>query len=201
MRTASRPHVHTALLRRGRAHLARVQEASDAFFRKEADAVSRACRDMAGRFQRDGRLLAFGDGSAATDAYHVSVEFVHPVLVGKRALPALVLEAVPSRGIGLLGGPEDIAVGISSGPRTPAVEEALRAARGQGLLTVALEGMGGPEAAPPANPVEVDHRFVMEESDPTTVQEVHETLYHVLWELVHVFLDHGGLAGPEGPPK
>src|SRR3712207_7622820 len=29
--------------------------------------------------------------SAATDAQHVSVEFVHPVIVGKRALPALDL--------------------------------------------------------------------------------------------------------------
>ena len=44
---------------------------------------------MAQRFLRGGRLLAFGRGPYATDAMHVSVEFVHPVIVGKRALPAL----------------------------------------------------------------------------------------------------------------
>ena len=48
-----------------------------------------ACREMAERFLRGGRLLAFGRGPYATDAQHVSVEFVHPVIVGKRALPAL----------------------------------------------------------------------------------------------------------------
>ena len=40
---------------------------------------------------RGGSLLAFGRGPYATDAQHVSVEFVHPVIVGKRALPALDL--------------------------------------------------------------------------------------------------------------
>ena len=46
---------------------------------------------MARRFSQGGRLLAFGNGAQATDAQHVSVEFVHPVIVGKRALPALAL--------------------------------------------------------------------------------------------------------------
>ena len=46
---------------------------------------------MSERFLKGGRLLAFGRGPYATDAQHVSVEFVHPVIVGKRALPALDL--------------------------------------------------------------------------------------------------------------
>ena len=46
---------------------------------------------MSERFLAGGRLLAFGRGPYATDAQHVSVEFVHPVIVGKRALPALDL--------------------------------------------------------------------------------------------------------------
>ena len=62
---------------------------------------------MAERFLRGGRLLAFGRGPYATDAQHVSVEFVHPVIVGKRALPALDLsldfapwlDALPGRTI------------------------------------------------------------------------------------------------------
>src|SRR5689334_9717451 len=61
----------------------------DRFFSVEAPRLARACREMAERFLRGGRLLAFGQGPYATDAQHVSVEFVHPVIVGKRALPAL----------------------------------------------------------------------------------------------------------------
>jgi D-sedoheptulose 7-phosphate isomerase len=58
------------------------------FFEREAGRLAVVCREMAERFLRGGRLLAFGRGPYATDAQHVSVEFVHPVIVGKRALPA-----------------------------------------------------------------------------------------------------------------
>ena len=61
------------------------------FFSREAPRLASACRDMSDRFLKGGRLLAFGRGPYATDAQHVSVEFVHPVIVGKRALPALDL--------------------------------------------------------------------------------------------------------------
>src|SRR5579871_5718322 len=59
------------------------------FFNAEAPRLAEACREMARRFQAGGRLLAFGEGAAATDAQHVAVEFIHPIIVGKRALPAL----------------------------------------------------------------------------------------------------------------
>src|SRR6266700_5958914 len=63
----------------------------EAFFITEAGRIAEACWAMARRFHQGGRLLAFGNGAWATDAQHVSVEFVHPVIVGKRALPALAL--------------------------------------------------------------------------------------------------------------
>jgi len=66
---------------------------SAAFFTREADRLAHACQEMSERFLRGGRLLAFGQGQYLTDAQHVSVEFVHPVIVGKRALPALDLSA------------------------------------------------------------------------------------------------------------
>src|SRR5438067_12505638 len=63
----------------------------EAFFASEAGRIAEVCWAMARRFHQGGRLLAFGNGAWATDAQHVSVEFVHPVIVGKRALPALAL--------------------------------------------------------------------------------------------------------------
>src|SRR5215471_12942580 len=58
------------------------------FFTAEAGQIAEACWAMGRRFHQGGRLLSFGNGAGATDAQHVSVEFVHPVIVGKRALPA-----------------------------------------------------------------------------------------------------------------
>src|SRR5678815_2880148 len=66
-------------------------ELYEQFFSREALRLAHACREMSERFLRGGRLLAFGRGPYVTDAQHVSVEFVHPVIVGKRALPALDL--------------------------------------------------------------------------------------------------------------
>src|SRR5438105_10329161 len=57
----------------------------------QAEAIARACHNMAQRFQQGGKLIAFGNGGSSTDAQHIAVEFVHPVMVGKRALPAISL--------------------------------------------------------------------------------------------------------------
>ncbi len=58
----------------------------ETFFAANVEIISKACWAMARRFQQGGRLLTFGNGASATDAHHVSVEFVHPAIVCKRAL-------------------------------------------------------------------------------------------------------------------
>jgi D-sedoheptulose 7-phosphate isomerase len=173
----------------------------------QAGKVAAACLDMATRFRRGGKLIAFGSGGASTDAQHVAVEFVHPVIVGKPALPAISLTSdvatvtaiaartgmgfVFSRQIRLLAEPADIALGICTGPGIAGragddgVLAGLTAARELGALTVALAGAGsGGLAASP----DVDHLLVASSSDPRIVKEIQVTMYHVLWELVHVFL-------------
>jgi D-sedoheptulose 7-phosphate isomerase len=139
---------------------------------------------MAGRFARGGRLLAFGSGCAAADAAHVVVEFAHPVIVGKRALPAMRL-ADPGT-VGLFGVPDDIALGIATAD-DPRVTAGLAAAIELGLLTVALAAAGTDAARVPGT----DHVLAVSSDDPQVVREGHVTTYHVLWELVHVFLEAG----------
>ena len=74
--------------------LAERLERNRAFFEREAEPLARCCHRMAERFARGGRLVALGRSPAArSDARHVAVEFVHPVIVGKRALPAIGLAA------------------------------------------------------------------------------------------------------------
>ena len=175
----------------------------------QAGVVAQACHDMAARFHQGGTLLVFGTGGSATDAQHVAVEFVHPVIVGKRALPAVSLTcdvatvtgiaareglaAVFAHQIQVLAAPSDIALGLSSDGRDPSVLAGLEAARAAGLLTVALAGRdGGPIAASPA----VDHVLVARSDDPRIVKETQVTAYHILWELVHVFLEQPGVLGP-----
>ncbi|HSR97439.1 MAG TPA: hypothetical protein VLM79_10335 [Kofleriaceae bacterium] len=70
--------------------LAERTECNARFFEESAGRLARVCHLMAERFARGGRLIAFGRSPAArSDARHVAVEFVHPVIVGKRALPAI----------------------------------------------------------------------------------------------------------------
>jgi D-sedoheptulose 7-phosphate isomerase len=177
----------------------------EAFFSTEAGRIAEACWAMARRFHRGGRLLAFGNGAWATDAQHVSVEFVHPVIVGKRALPALALTNDSATLTGLMAGgevhmpfvrqlqvlarPWDIALGFSPQGRCENVIAALATARQMGLLTLGLAGGDGGLF----RQAELDFCFVVQSSDPLVIQETHETLYHVLWELVHIFFEHEGL--------
>ena len=156
-----------------------------AFLAAEQDHLTRAARDLAAAFGRGGTLLVHGAAAAATDAAHVAVEFMHPVIVGKRALPALapVNDATGAASIARLARPDDVVIVICHGPADAAALQALADAGARGCLTIALLGAGG--SAPAA-----DHVLLVDSADPHVVQEVQETAYHVLWELVHVLFDH-----------
>lgn len=176
----------------------------------ESERVARACHAMAQRFHAGGKLVGFGNGGTTSDAQHVSVEFVHPVIVGKRALPGISLTSdvatitgvanhegfaeVFAHQLRYLGQPEDIALGVSSDGRCANVLRGLQVAKELGLLTVALVGGGGGDIA--ADPA-VDHALVVHSDDARIVKEMHVTLYHVLWELVHVFFEQPGVLSPE----
>jgi D-sedoheptulose 7-phosphate isomerase len=147
--------------------LAERTDANRRFFASEADGIARLCHAMAERFGRGGRLVALGASPAArSDARHVAVEFVHPVIVGKRALPAIGLTSADE--LALVATPEDMVL----------VFEACDAAVPEGCL----------EIRPPVPPV----------GDPFIRQELVETYYHLLWELVHVFLDRQSREGARG---
>ena len=174
-----------------------------------AEQVARACYDMAVRFHRGGKLIVFGNGGPSTDAQHISVEFVHPVIVGKRALPAIsltndiaTLTGVANREgfeegfahqLRHLAAAEDIALGVSSDGRCANVLRGLETAKEMGLLTIALVGGdGGGLGRSPA----VDHVLRVASDDPRIVKEIHVTTYHILWELVHVFFEQPGVLDP-----
>ncbi len=176
---------------------------------QQADAVAAACHAMAVRFHQGGKLVVFGVGGPSADAQHVAVEFVHPVIVGKRALPAISLTtdvatvtgiaeregvaAIFAHQLRYLADPADIALGIDVDGHSASVLAGFETARDLGLLTIALTGGdGGRIAASKA----VDHLLVAASDDPRVVKELHVTMYHVLWELVHVFFEQPGVLAP-----
>ena len=176
---------------------------------RQAGAVAAACHAMAVRFHRGGRLIVFGTGGASADAQHVAVEFVHPVIVGKRALPAISLtadvatvtgiaerdgiDAIFAHQLRYLAEPDDIALGISADGDNASVLAGLMTAKNLGLLTVALAGRdGGRVAAAGA----ADHLLTAAADDPCVIKELQVTTYHVLWELVHVFFEQPGVLDP-----
>lgn len=165
----------------------------------DVERIAGASRAMATRFNLGGKLIVFGDPGA--DAAHIAVEFMHPVIVGKRALAAVALsnDAVAGHGTDEDGAEifayqvrhwadtSDIALGISRDGRCVSVPRGLRTAGELGLLTIALTGGG----AYPDGKV-ADHVLAAASEEPAVIKEVHVTAYHLLWELVHVFLDRLG---------
>jgi D-sedoheptulose 7-phosphate isomerase len=158
----------------------------ESFFAREASRLAEACCEMSARFLRGGRLLAFGRGPYATDAQHVSVEFVHPVIVGKRALPALDLSFAFEPWLKALLQPDDIVMGFGPPEGDPEVWAALDAAGQRGAMTFALPGSEG------------SYSTVAATREPFAHQELVEILYHTLWETVHVFFEHRELGHEVG---
>jgi D-sedoheptulose 7-phosphate isomerase len=66
-------------------------EILERFFAREAPRLAKPAARCRSASCAEGDCWPLAAVPYATDAQHVSVEFVHPVIVGKRALPALDL--------------------------------------------------------------------------------------------------------------
>lgn len=156
------------------------------FFEAESQVLAVASGDMAERFLSGGRLLAMGKGSYATDAQHVSVEFVHPVIVGKRALPALDVSPLFVPWVRTLLQPEDMVMGFGPPEGDREIHDTLSEAEARGAMTFWLPGEKG------------SYALRTPTSHPFVHQELIEILYHTLWETVHVFFEHRELGNDVG---
>ena len=167
------------------------------FFSANADRIAECCAAMARAFDQGGRLFVMGNGGSSCDAAHVAVEFMHPIIEKRPALPAVtlatdtaLLTAVGNdqdfalafvQQLRLLGRPGDIALGISTSGKSANVNRALQAAREIGMLTVGFSGRDGGRM-----PDYCDWCFTVPSFSIHRIQETHETLLHILWDLIHV---------------
>lgn len=174
-------------------------EVKEKFFSRYATEIGELSQKMAERFQRGRRLWVMGNGGSACDAQHVAVEFIHPIIEKRRALPALdlvsqipVVTAISNDKdfarvfidqIELWGEKDDMALAITTSGHSPNLIYAMEAARTKGMLTIAFSGKDGgrmPEVA--------DYCFTVPSFSIHRIQESHVALLHILWDLTHVAL-------------
>ncbi|HYZ69677.1 MAG TPA: hydrogenase assembly protein HupF [Mycobacterium sp.] len=149
--------------------------------------LAAAALDLARRFH-DGATLWVISPQWEPHAHHVAVEFVHPVIVGKRALPSVALvEPDPVAQARVASSPGDLLLAVASADQ-PAVVDAMRRAPAWGVLTLWI----GSGARPPAGAA--NHVLWVDSDDPMVPATGRFVLmYHLLWELTHVCFEHPGL--------
>jgi len=174
-------------------------EMKQKFFTRYAGEIEKMCSEMAERFARGRRLFVMGNGGSLCDALHFSVEFTHPIIEKRRAFPVIPLmtdiatmTAVSNdldysrvfvnqlRVQAQLG---DMVLAVSTSGKSPNLVYALEHARERQMLTMAWLGKDGGRLAEIA-----DYALVVPSYSIHRIQEVHATLVHVAWDLIHICL-------------
>ncbi|HWP43684.1 MAG TPA: SIS domain-containing protein, partial [Blastocatellia bacterium] len=184
-------------------------EVKSRFFEESKDAILEASLRMAKAFHRGKKMLVCGNGGSATDAQHVAVEFMHPITVGRKALPAICLANdmamvtavandvgfgdVFTRQIIALGQEGDILLGISTSGNSENLLHAFETARRMKLVTIGYAGSDGGKMAEINEKGLLDFCLTVPTSSVHRIQETHMTLYHIMWDMTHTFLQHPSL--------
>jgi D-sedoheptulose 7-phosphate isomerase len=179
------------------------------FFEHNKDSILAASLEMAKAFHRGRKLLICGNGGSATDAQHVAVEFMHPITVGRKALPAISLtndmamvtavsndvgfDDVFSRQVIALGQEGDVLLGISTSGNSQNLIHAFQTATRMKLIRVGYAGGDGGKMHEMRSSGLLDFCFTVPTSSIHRIQETHVTLYHIMWDMVHTFLQHKSL--------
>jgi hypothetical protein len=125
-------------------------------------------------------------------ALHIAVEFVHPVIMGKRALPAVALTGPDLVDLVRVSvRPGDIVVAVSHADN-PHVRSVMRRGPAWGATTIWIGSGDRPQAGL------ADHVLWLDDPDPRVPATGGFVLfYHLLWELTHVCFEHSGLLKPQ----
>jgi len=167
------------------------------FFSENAERITECAAAMAKSFDNGGRLYAMGNGGSSCDAIHLSVEFMHPIIEKRPPLPTIALTTdmailtaigndqdfsfIYSQQLKMLARPGDMALGVSTSGKSANINRALQAAREMGMTTIGFSGRDGGRMTPLC-----DFCFIVPSFSIPRIQETHETLLHILWDLVHV---------------
>jgi D-sedoheptulose 7-phosphate isomerase len=184
-------------------------EVKQQFFETNKDEILNASLALARSFYHGRKLLVCGNGGSATDAQHIAVEFMHPITVGRKALPAICLNndmamvtAVANdvsfadvfvRQIIALGNEGDSLIAISTSGNSENLLHAFQTARRMKLITIGFAGNEGGKMEEMKAQGVIDYCLTVPTSSIHRIQESHVTLYHIMWDMVHSFLQHKSL--------
>jgi D-sedoheptulose 7-phosphate isomerase len=174
-------------------------EMKEKFFNTYAEQIETMSRDMAERFAQGKKLLVMGNGGSLCDALHFCVEFTHPIIEKRKAFPVIPLmtdictmtaisndidfSRVYVNQLRLLGQEGDMALAVSTSGKSPNLIYAVETARELKMLTIAWLGKDGGRLAELA-----DYSFIVPSYSIHRIQEVHATLVHIAWDLIHIAL-------------
>ena len=160
------------------------------------DEIAQCAGTMARAFADERKLLAFGNGSSATDAQDVAVNCM------LHGLPALALtndagfENNFLRQVVVFGKPGDLVIGIASSGASHDIAIAFEKAHDLGLVTIGLAGAEHGALAELHRGGIIDFCFVVPSTDIPRIQETHTTIYHTLIELTQRLLVNREIPSP-----
>ena len=156
-----------------------------------AEPLGRLVELAAESIGQGGKSLFFGNGGSAGDAQHLATELAVRYVRDRAPIPAVALttdtsaltaigndmgfEQLFARQVAALGGPGDLAIGITTSGRSPNVTRALETARDLGLVAAALSGRDGGELVGLADPL-----LIVPSETTARIQEMHITLGQML---------------------
>ena len=160
--------------------------------------VFEAVELMENSLRKGNKVLVFGNGGSAAQASHFAAELVNKFYFEREGLPALALTTdtaaltsiandtdfkyVFSRQLESLGKPGDIAIGITTGGKSPNVIEALLRAKQLKLKNIALCGNNtGPLDNPALN---IDVIIPVPTTDTPLIQEIHLFILHSMADML-----------------
>jgi D-sedoheptulose 7-phosphate isomerase len=174
-------------------------EMKQKFFETYAEQIEKLSREMADRFSSGKRLFSKGNGGSLCDALHFEFEFTHTIIEMRASYTAIQLMTYIATmnairndtdyardfvdQLRLLGQPGDMALVVSTSGKSPDLVYALEEARKREMLTIAWGGKDGGRF-----PALADYCFIVPSYSIHRIQEVHATLVHVLWDLIHIAL-------------
>ena len=174
-------------------------EMKEIFFREHAGKIEELSREMARRFRDGKKMFSMGNGGSLCDALHIAVEFNHPIIEKRKAFPVIPLMTDIStvtaisndldfthiyvNQLKLFAHDGDMVLAVSTSGKSPNLVYALETGNELDCLTIAFSGKDGgrfPDLA--------DFSFIVPSFSVHRIQEVHGTLLHILWDLVHIYL-------------
>ena len=153
-----------------------------------------ASRALVSALAAGNKVLTLGNGGSSAEASHLAEELVGRYRKTRRPFPALCLtsdsatvtciandfgyEAVFDRQVEAFAQKGDVVVALTTSGKSENVLRALRTAKAQGAVTIALTGQAG------LNGVDADHVVSVPSTDSAYIQEVHLMLIHVWCEAI-----------------